>query len=323
MEFEQHMLANSQRIERRSNVLNRLEMLRIFCAAAEADSFKEAAARLGTSPQAITRAVKELEDAVGELLFHRNTRGIQITEFGAQFALHAREKVMQVDSLFHRTDQLQDTDLTGAVRITAQSTIGRRYLLKSLLPLASQHPGIKLELRLSDLVADVVDEKIDIGVRIGLLRDSRFVARSVAKVSFFIVATPEFAAAQGRPATPQDLSTLPTTALMDRNTGRIWPWYFAGNQMVTPAQPALVTDDPEVECDAVLTGLGYGQIPSFLAVPHIRSGRLVTVLDEYQPEPWDLYVYRPQRGPVPARIRLVFDCIVDALSGSDALSEIP
>jgi DNA-binding transcriptional LysR family regulator len=298
-------------------------MLRLFCAAAEANSFKEAATRLGTSPQAITRAVKELEDVVGELLFHRNTRGIQITEFGARFAVHAREMVTQVDGLFRRTDGLADTDLAGAVRITAQSAIGRRYLLRSLLPLSRQHPGIKVELRLTDLVADVVDEKIDIGVRIGFLRDSRFVARSVAKISFFVVGTPELVTAKGKPTTLQDLSNLPTTALTDPNTGRIWPWYFAGSQQLTPAAPAFITDDPEVECDAVLAGIGYGQIPSYLAVPHIRSGRLITVLGEYSPDPWDLYVYRPQRGPVPARIRLVFDHIVEALSDPNAFSEIP
>lgn len=298
-------------------------MLRLFCAAAEADSFKEAAARLGTSPQAITRAIKDLEDAVGELLFHRNTRGIQITGFGTQFALQAREMVTQVDHLFRRTGRLPDTELAGAVRITSQSTIGRRYLLKSLLPLASSHPGMKLELSLTDLVADVVDDKIDIGVRIGQLRDSRLVVRPVAKVAFFVVGTPDLAAAKGRPDTLQDLAQLPTTALKDGNTGRIWPWYFAGNQQLTPAMPALVTDDPEVECEAVLAGIGYGQLPSFLAVPLIRAGRLVTVLDDYRPDPWDLYVYRPQRGPVPARIRLVFDHIVDALSDPGAFPVIP
>jgi DNA-binding transcriptional LysR family regulator len=191
-------------MERQEDVLNRLKMLRFFCAAAEADNFKEAAARLGTSPQAITRAVKELEDALGELLFHRNTRGIQITEFGAQFAIHAKEGVTEIDNLFRRADHPPDMDLAGAVRITSQCTIGRRYLLKSLLPLVNQHPGIKLELGLTNLVADVVDKKIDIGVRIGLLRDSRFVARSVAKISFFVVATPELVAARGRPSTLQD-----------------------------------------------------------------------------------------------------------------------
>ncbi|MNR83597.1 HTH-type transcriptional regulator DmlR [compost metagenome] len=302
-------------------MLNRLEMLRLFCAAADASSFKEAAARLGTSPQAITRAVKELEETVGEVLFHRNTRGIQITEFGTQLAEHAREMVTGVDSLFQPTESQSDKDLVGLVRITAPSIIGRRHLLKLLLPLMKQHPGIRLELGVTNLVTDVVDKKIDIGVRIGPLRDSRFVARSVAKISFHVVGTPELIAARGKPQTPQDLAKLPTTTLMDGNTGRTWPWFFADNHMLTPTVSTFVTDDPEVECQAVLAGIGYGQLSSQQAEPYIRSGRLVKVLDEYQPEPWDLYVYRPQRGPVPARIRLVFDRIVETLSDPDIFAD--
>lgn len=298
-------------------MLNRLEMLRLFCAAADASSFKEAAARLGTSPQAITRAVKELEEALGEVLFHRNTRGIQVTEFGTQLAEHALEMVTGVDSLFRRTDNQSDKDLAGLVRVTAPSIIGRHHLLKLLLPLIKRHPGIKLELGVTNLVTDVVDKKIDIGVRIGPLRDNRFVVRSVGKVSFHIVGTPELIAAKGKPNTPQDLLKLPTTALMDGNTGRIWSWYFADNHLLTPTASTFVTDDPEVECEAVLAGIGYGQLSNQQVEHHIRSGRLVTVLEHYQPEPWDLYVYRPQRGPVPARIRLVFDRIVEILSDPD------
>lgn len=301
-------------------MLNRLEMLRLFCAAAEASSFKEAAARLGTSPQAITRAVKELEEAVGELLFHRNTRGVQITEFGAQLVVHARDGVSHIDNLFHKHSRLPDAGLTGVVRVTAPRAVGRRYLTNALLPLLTRHPGIRLEMQLTDVVADVVDERIDIGVRIGHLRDSRLVARAITKVPFVVVGTPKLIAARGKPTTPQDLQHLPMTALTDHNTGRIWPWFF-GNQTMVPAAPAFVTDDPEVEFSAMLAGIGYGQVLAQMAEAHLRSGRLVSVLDDYQPAPWDLYVYRPRRGPVPARIRLVYDHIVEALSDPATFSE--
>lgn len=302
-------------------MLNRLEMLRLFCAAAEASSFKEAAARLGTSPQAITRAVKELEEAVGELLFHRNTRGVQITEFGAQLAVHARDGVSHIDNLFHKHSRLPDAGLTGVVRITAPRVIGRRYLMKALLPLATRHPGIRLDVQLTDVVADVVDERIDIGVRIGQLRDSRFVARAIAKMPFVVVGTPKLAAAKGKPATPQDLQHLPMTALTDHNTGRIWPWFFADNHNLVPATPAFVSDDPEVEFSAMLADIGYGQVLAQMAEPYLRSGKLISVLDDYQPPPWDLYIYRPRRGPVPARIRLVYDHIVEALSDPVTFNE--
>jgi DNA-binding transcriptional LysR family regulator len=295
-------------------LLNRLEMLRIFCTAAEANSFKEAAIRLGISPQAVTRAVKELEHLVGELLFHRNTRRIHITAFGEQLAMRARETVIRMDGLFARTDRMSDTELDGIVRITAPITVGRRFLFPALSPVARKHPRITLDLRLSDLIADVIDEKIDIGVRVGFLRDSRFVARSTAKVAFFVVGSPELLARAGKPASIEDLSKVPTAALTDRSTGRAWPWPFIKGQQFIPNAPAFATDDSETECDAVLAGLAYGQIAGYLAVPHIRAGRLITVMDAFAPEPWGLFVYRPQRGPVTPRVRLVFDRIVRAFS---------
>jgi len=301
-------------------MLNRLEMLRLVCAAADASSFKEAAAKLGTSPQAITRAVKDLEDELGELLFHRNTRGVQITEFGARFTAQAREMVGQVDRLFEPVHTAEG-ELAGTVRITAPRSIARFYLTQPLLELARAHPGIKLELNLTEALADVVDEKIDIGVRIGQMRDSRLVVRPVGKVAFAVVGTPELAARM-RPATLRDLGQMPVTALNVPNTGRLWHWYFADGQQFMPTAPAFVADDPETERDAVLAGLGYGQLSGFLYADYLASGQLVTVLDEYAPPPWDIYVYRPQRGPVSARVRLVFDHLVAALQNSGAFDDI-
>lgn len=102
----------------------------------------------------------------------------------------------------------------------------------------------------------------------------------------------------GAPAKPADLKQMPVTALVDVNAGRAWPWHFGGGQQFAPTEAAFVTDDAESECDAVLAGLGFGQLPCFLAIPHIRAGRLVSVLDEAAPDPWDIYVYRPQRAPI-------------------------
>lgn len=300
-------------------MLNRLEMLRLVCAAADASSFKEAAARLGASPQAITRAVKDLEDELGELLFHRNTRGVQITEFGARFTAQAREMVGQVDRLFEPAHAVEG-ELAGTVRITAPRSVARAYLTQPLLELAHAHPGIKLELNLTEVLADAVDEKIDIGVRVGQMRDSRLVARPAGKVRLGVVGTPELVA-RTRPSTLRDLGQMPVTALNDPNTGRAWSWYFAGNQQFTPSAPAFIADDPETERDAVLAGLGYGQMGHFLYADYLASGQLVTVLDEYAPAPWDIFVYRPQRGPVSARVRLVFDHLHAALTTSGAFED--
>lgn len=298
-------------------MLNQLELMRMFCAAAEAASFKEAATRLGVSPQAITRAVKQLEHFFGEPLFYRNTRQIRITDFGERLANRARDTVAGMDELFAGAATKPVADVAGTVRITAPTIIGRRFLLRVLSEVALEYPQISLDLRLSDTISDVVEQQIDIGIRVGFLRDSSFVARATAKIAFLAVAAPELIARVGAPSDVQALLDLPTVALVDNSTGRRWPWYFAGGQQFMPRATAFMTDDPESELNLVLNGVGFGQLADCLAMPYLRSGQLVQVLKQHTPPPWDLYVYRPQRRPLPARIRLVYDCIVEALSAPD------
>ncbi|MDB6144438.1 MAG: LysR family transcriptional regulator [Pseudomonas sp.] len=294
-------------------MLNRLEMLRIFCVAAESSSFKEAANRLHTSPQTVTRAVKELESVMGEMLFHRNTRSVQITAFGEDLLLKARASLAGFDRLFEDPDQ----DINGRVRITAPHAIGRRFLMPVLQPLLLQYPGLQAELCLEDELTDSVESRIDIGVRAGFIRDRRYIARAVAQIPFYVVGSPELVRKTGVPGSLQALDACPLSALMDRKTGRPWPWQFAENVQFLVRAPAFISDDPETELEAILGGLAYGQLPSYLAVPHIRSGKLISVLPELAPPPWELFVYRPQAGPISSRVRVVYDALVAGLSAPD------
>jgi len=294
-------------------VQNRLEMLRIFVAAAESQSFKEAAAQLAISPQAVTRAVQDLERLHGEVLFHRNTRGIQVTTYGEALAVRAKVSVRELDELFLQAPVREAQELEGIVRLTAPVMLGRRWLMPTLENLASTYPLLRFDMHLSDARVAVVDDRIDIGVRFGPLHDNRFVARRVAAPAFHVVGTPELIARHGKPASIEHLNDLPTTALRDVSAGKAWPWYFAGGAQIIPAAPRFTSNDGDAECQAILAGMGFGQIPAYLADPYIATGELVPVLEKFMPEPWEIYVYRPQRGPVPTRIRLVFDAFVAAL----------
>ena len=304
-------------------MLNRLEMLRLFVAAAEAKSFKEAALRLHVSPQAVTRAVQELEEHLGELLFHRNTRANRITDFGARLAAEARSAVQGVDALFQRASPVPDNDLSGLVRLTAPKALGQYFVMPLLAELGREFPGLRLDLRLSDRPADVVDEQIDIGVRVGFLRDSRFVARAVAKVHFHTVASPALVAAVGEPLSLADLQQRPVTVVMDPATGKPWPWFLKDGEEWLPGTWAFATDETLAEFAAVQAGLGFGQVVSLLTIPLLRSGELLRVLPQLEPDPWNLYVYRPQRGPVAARIRLVFDRLVAFFADRERFPEEP
>jgi DNA-binding transcriptional LysR family regulator len=294
-------------------VQNRLEMLRIFVAAAESQSFKEAAAQLAISPQAVTRAVQDLERLHGEVLFHRNTRGIQVTTYGEALAIRAKVSVRELDDLFLQAPAREAQELEGIVRLTAPVMLGRRWLMPTLGNLASTYPLLRFDMHLSDARVAVVDDRIDIGVRFGPLHDNRFVARRVAAPAFHVVGAPGLIARHGKPASIEALNALPTTALRDVSAGKAWPWYFAGGAQIIPESPRFASNDGDVEFEAILAGIGFGQIPAYLADPYIATGRLVPVLEKFMPEPWEVYVYRPQRGPVPTRIRLVFDAFVEAL----------
>ncbi|RQU18915.1 LysR family transcriptional regulator [Burkholderia cenocepacia] len=274
-------------------MLNRLDILKIFSAAAAAPTFREAAARLGVSPQVVTRAVRELEEMLGETLFHRTTRSIRITAFGQSFA---RDEPV------------------GVVRITAPSGMGRHYVQPILTGLMQRYPGLVPDLRLSDVPSPVVDEQIDIGVRVGAIGDNRFVARMVGPLPMWVVAAPSLIRRLGEPKNRKALEAMPVTCLIDRASGRPWPWMFRGEQQFVPSSPAYLTDDTEVEIEAVCAGVGVGQCSEYLVRPYVRKGRLVRVLPSLEPEPWKLHVYRPRRGPMPRRIRVVYDELVAKLA---------
>lgn len=292
---------------------NRLEALRVFCAAADAANFRDAAVRLSVSPQVVTRAVRELEDELGEPLFHRSTRGVQLTDFGRQLAQRARSAVGGVDALFHRTDRRALSQHAGTVRVTAPNVFGRRLIPQALAPMLAAHPGLVLDLRLSEQHADVVDEQIDIGVRAGPIRDARFVARTVGWMRLHVVAAPALVAHTGVPKDLEMLARMPLTALIDRASGRPWPWFFSKGRQVPLTAPAFVTDDVDAECTATVAGLGFSQLVGPLAEPLLQSGALVAVLEAEAPEPWPIHVYRSQRAPVPARVRLVYDELIRVL----------
>ncbi|MET0211171.1 MAG: substrate binding domain-containing protein, partial [Burkholderiaceae bacterium] len=175
------------------------------------------------------------------------------------------------------------------------------------------HPGLVLDLRLSEQHADVVDQKIDIGVRAGPVRDARFVARTVGRMHLHVVGAPALIDRVGVPRDIDALAALPLTALIDTHSGRPWPWTFSKRRLVTVTAPAFATDDIDAECAAVVAGVGFGQLIGPLAEPWLQSGALVPVLTAEAPEPWPIQVYRPQRAPVPARVRLVYDALVRAL----------
>ncbi len=296
-----------------------MELLRIFRVAAESSSFRDAAARLGTSPQGVTRAIQQLEQHYGEVLFHRSTRQVRITAFGEGLLDRVRPALEQFEDLWRTPGSDQQASLSGTVRITAPHSLGTRAVLPALERVAERHPGITLDVRLSDRISNTVDEGIDVGIRVGFMRDSRFVARKAADMRLPIVAAPRLIKKVGVPENIDALSSLPVTVALDINTGRPWPWHFKAGRQWTPTAPTLVADNADMEMGAALAGIAFAQLADYMAAPYIASGKLVQVLENEEPPTWGLYVYRPQRGPIPGRVRAVFDEMLVAVGSLPAL----
>ncbi len=296
-----------------------IELLRIFRVAAESSSFRAAAVRLGASPQGVTRAIQQLEQHYGEVLFHRSTRQVRITAFCEGLLDQVRPALERFEDLWRTSGADQQATLTGTVRIAAPYTLGTRAVLPALERVAASHPGITLDVRLSDRISNTVDEGIDVGIRVGFMRDSRFVARKAADMRLPIVAAPRLLKKVGVPENIDALSSLPVTVALDSNTGRPWPWHFKAGRQWTPTAPALVADNADIEMGAALAGIAFAQLADYMAAPYIANGKLVRVLENEEPPAWGLYVYRPQRGPIPGRVRAVFDEMLLAVGSLPAL----
>ncbi len=287
-----------------------IEKLKIFCTAAESESFKQAAIKLKISPQAVTRAIKDLEMAFDEILFVRSTRNVQITQYGDMLYRKAHPSIIELNNLFQ-----ESLDENIPIRITAPSVICSHFIIPLIPELKELDNSLRFNFKLSDNHSNVIEERIDLGVRIGAtIKDDRFIARSLGKFSFLIVATPELLAKCGEPKSIEQLNDKPTVALSNASNDKLWQWSFANNVKFTPEAPELMCDDAQSELDAVLNHVGIGRIPKCLAQPYLDSGELIEVLGHESAEgPWDVFIYRPQRGPVPHRVRLVYDFLVSSL----------
>lgn len=296
------------------DVLHQLENLRILNVAAQSESFRQAATKLGLSPQKVTRAIQTLELQFGEPLFYRNTRSSTITPFGKQLCDKSQALISQVEDLFAKQPHGMPQEDLAPIKITMPNAFGHRFLLPALTAFLKNHPSIRLDIRLSDIIDNVIVDQMDIGVRIGMFANNRHVARRVGEIRFHIVATPDLLANYPTPHTIEALYSMPYTGLIDQNTGRMWPWMIEQHSDNAFDHPVFSTDDAEAELSAVLAGIGVSQLPDFFCAPHLKSGQLVSILPHLAPPPWGIYVYRPQRGPVSERVRLVYDYLADTIA---------
>ena len=292
---------------------DRFDALTIFAAVADHQSFAGAARHLSRSPASVSRAVAALEERLQTRLFNRTTRAVALTDSGARCLESCRRLLAAYDELelLNLGEQAQPR---GWINVTAPVMFGRLHVLPLVQGFLGGHPQVNIRLLLLDRVVSLVDEGLDLGVRIGQLPDSSLRALRVGQVRRVVCATPQYIARHGAPATPRDLrrynvvACTGVTPIPER-----WSFHGRSGETSVAVTPRLVVNTTAAAIDAALDGLGLTCILSYQAEPHAAAGRLETVLTDYEPPPAPIHIVHPEGRHLPAKVRLFLDHLAGGL----------
>ncbi|MGE3993441.1 LysR family transcriptional regulator [Pseudorhodoplanes sp.] len=286
--------------------MDRLHELEVFVAVADAGSFAKAGARLRLSPPAVTRAVSALEDRLGARVFNRTTRSLTITDVGQRFLESARRVLTDLDAA--EKEAVGETAVpNGHLTITASVTFGRSALAPVVCGFLSQHPRVTASAVLLDRIVNLVEEGIDVAVRIGALPDSNLIAKRIGTVRRVLVASPVYLARRGIPATPADLKLHSVIAFTGLMPNREWRFSSEQGPNSVTINPVFEINDAVAAIDAAEVGHGITIALSYMVHDKIRDGTLTTVLDNYAPPPSPVHFVYPQARLVAPKIRAFID----------------
>jgi DNA-binding transcriptional LysR family regulator len=262
--------------------MDRLDELAVLVAVIDAGSLAAAGRRLHRSPPAVTRTISALELRVGARLVERTTRRLAPTEAGLALAARARPML----ELYAEAMQLPgQAALHGTLRITAPVIFGRRHVTPCVLDFQAEHPEVRVELELADRNLDLVEETLDVAVRIGPLADSGLTARRIGAVRRVIVASPAYLGKHGIPTTPAGLDGHTTIVAFTRGGLLEWRLREHGRDRPVRVTPNLLVNDIEAMLLAARSGHGIVRALSYQVVEELRDGTLVRLLAEYEPPP--------------------------------------
>ena len=284
------------------NGSDRFSVIRLFLDAAQLGSFSAAGRKQGMSPAAASASMQRLEASLQVKLFARTTRQLRLTEEGRLYR-HFSEQAMALMAEAEASLHAGTDSVRGVVKVSAPSDLGRNVLMPMLDEFRARHPEIQYALTLSDNTSNMVQDDIDIALRYGQLADSEMIARVLAPSRRVVCAAPALIAQTGGPATPEDLTCLPTLVLVTA-LGPMQEWRYCSNDEADERRTVRVrrtqqSNDGEIIRKWAIAGQGYAYKSILDISEDLRCGRLVTVLDEYFTDsaPLNLLYHRNRYQP--------------------------
>ncbi|GAA5175977.1 oxidative stress response transcriptional regulator OsaR [Niveibacterium umoris] len=297
--------------------INELRAITTFIRTAELGSLSKAAEAQQISPQAASKALGQLEQHLGVRLFHRTTRSMALTEEGQRFLEAAQPSLLGLQQALLAVRQTRE-DFAGPLRIVGPRSVLQPVISPVLQEYCRLYPEVQPDVQLDDRIGNWVEDRVDVGFRIGSSPQEGLIARRLFPMQLVVCAAPSYLRKYGVPQNRHELNQHRCSVFRHPGTGRLVPWHLKIDESTLdwPVSPAFSTNDELLELHAVLAGEVIGQLAVPTAAPHIRAGRLVPLLAEHVADGYSLFIYYGSRA-LPARVRRFIDLAVDRLTGSN------
>lgn len=287
--------------------MDRFHAITAFVKVVESGSFARAAERLDVSVSSVSRHVTELEAHLDARLLNRTTRRLSLTESGQAF----HERCVQLLADLEEAEEAVTATAVvprGTLRLTCSITFGVRHLAPAIAEFAARHPQVRFDIELSDRAVDIVDEGLDLAIRIGGIGSQNLIGRKIGSTQLVLCAAPSYLEQHGTPATPEDLAAhacLTYEYLAAKNL-----WRFRDRQSRERSVKiggSVHANNGRMLAALAVEGMGIALEPDFIVGPDIRTGRLVPLLPGFTPPSSDIYAAYPSRRHLSAKVRAFVD----------------
>nr|WP_298141288.1 LysR family transcriptional regulator [uncultured Pseudomonas sp.] len=299
--------------------MDRFQEMQVFLAVAEEQGFAAAARRLNMSPPSVTRAVAALEERIGTLLLARTTRSVHITEAGQRYVEDCRRILAELEEA-EESAAGSHAIARGQLTLTAPVLFGELFVTPVVVDYLEQHPAVSIKALLVDRVVSMVDEGIDVAVRIGNLPDSGLHSVKVGEVRRVVCASPAYLNQHGRPQHPDQLSEA--RVVEAASSSLVSDWRFAGPEgsLSVRPEPRLVVTANQAAINAACLGWGLTRVLSYQVAGKVAAGELEIVLEPFELPPLPIHVVYQGGRKVPAKVRTFVDFCAGRLGQDLALN---
>lgn len=300
--------------------MDRFHQLQVYIAVAEEESFAAAARRLTLSPPAVTRAVAALEDTLGVKLLDRTTRYVRATEAGRRYLEDARQVLAGLEAADAVAAGI-NSEPRGHLAVTAPVIFGQLYVMPGIVDYLEHYPAMEVEAVLLDRTVNLLEEGLDVGVRIGALPDSSMRALRVGSVRHVLVAAPAYLQRRGLPRAPRDLRKHTLIASSAGEFGSSWRFSGTAGEHQLKVDARLTVTSNEAAISAALAGFGIARLLSYQVAAGVEAGSLRVLLPQYEPPAYPVHILHRESRHASARVRAFIDLLAERLRGERCLNE--